>query len=237
MGEDEKGKYIAVGGTLDFDIAFIKKYNFSPEARLYSGANKVRINVKLQNMKASPMEYMYLCHINFRPFNGARLVYNIPRDKEHIKVHKIVPATLPEETQKKLSAYMDKLEANPALMDEVGNPDEIYIPEICCALKYNPDENGRGYTMQYIEGDGACYVDHPVDALPLSVRWISRTPDEDSMGMVLPATSEHLGYYDSKAKGYVKELGPHESLEFYMEIGYISDKRAKEVEKKINKLI
>ncbi len=237
ISDDENGKYIAVGGTLDYDIAFVKKYHFSPETRLYSNANTVKINVKIENKKATPMEYMYLCHINFRPFNGAKLVYNVPRDKEHVKVHKIVPDSLPKETQEKLRAYMDKLEENPAIMDNVGNGDEIYIPEICFALKYNPDENGRGYTMQYIEGDGACYVNHPVDKLPIGVRWISRTADEDSMGMILPATSEHLGYYDSKARGFVKELGGYESLEFYMEVGFIDDAEAKEVEKKINSLI
>ncbi len=237
VGTDEKGTYMAVGGTLHFDIAFVQKYDFSPETRLYAGASKVRVNVKLENKKASPMEYMYLCHINFRPFNGARLVYNVPRDAEHIKIHKIVPDTLPEETQKKLSAYMEKLEADRSLMDTVGNPDEIYIPEICFAMKYNPDENGRGYTMQYIEGEGACYVDHPVKELELPVRWISRTPDEDAMGMVLPATGEHLGYANAKAKGQIKMLAPYSSVEFYMEVGFITDAEAKTVEAKINKLI
>lgn len=237
INTDENGKYIAVGGTLDYDIAFVKKYHFTPECRLYSNANKLRINVKLENMKGAPTEYMYLCHINFRPFDGARLVYNVPRDREHVKVHKIVPDTLPLETQKKLSSYMDKLEENPALMDKLGNPEEIYLPEICFALKYEPDENNRGYTMQVIDGEGACYVDHPVDTLPVGVRWISRTPDEDSMGMILPATSEHLGYYDSKARGFVKELGAYESLEFYMEVGFIDDAEAKAVEEKINALI
>ena len=237
INTDENGKYIAVGGTLDYDIAFVKKYHFTPECRLYSNANKLRINVKLENMKGAPTEYMYLCHINFRPFDGARLVYNVPRDREHVKVHKIVPDTLPLETQKKLSSYMDKLEENPAIMDKVGNPEEIYLPEICFALKYKPDENNRGYTMQVIDGEGACYVNHPVDTLPVGVRWISRTPDEDSMGMILPATSEHLGYYDSKARGFVKELGAYESLEFYMEVGFIDDAEAKKVEEKVNALI
>ncbi len=237
IGEDNNGKYMAVGGTLHFDIAFVQKYDFSPEARLYEGANKVKINVKLENKKASPMEYMYLCHINFRPFDGARLVYNVPRNKEHIKVHKIVPDSLPTEVKAKLSSYMDKLEQNPAIMDSVGNADEIYIPEICFALKYNPDEDGRAYTMQYIEGEGACYVNHSAEVLPVGVRWISRTPDEQAMGMILPATSEHLGYADSKAKGYVKELAPYSSLEFYMEVGFITDAEAKELEAKINKLI
>lgn len=236
-GCDEKGNYFAVGGTYAYDVAFVKKYDFSPECRLYEGANKVRVNVKLENKRAEPMEYMYLCHINFRPFNGARLVYSVPRDLDHIMIHKIVPDTLPADAQKKLSGYMEKLESDLSVMDKVGNADECYLPEICFRMTYNPDEEGRGHTMQYIEGEGACYVSHPVDALPHPVRWISRTPTEDAMGMILPATSEHLGYEDSKKKGYIKYLDGFSTLEFFMEVGFISDAEAKTVEAKINKLI
>ncbi len=237
VGSDEKGAYMAVGGTYSYDVAFVKKYDFSPECRLYENANKVRINVRLDNKRAEPMEYMYLCHINFRPFNGARLVYSVPRDTSHIMTHKIIPDTLSDDTKKKLSRYMSLLDGDYSIMDNVGNEDECYIPEICFRMTYVPDENGRGYTMQYIEGEGACYVDHPVDALPHPVRWISRTPTEDAMGMVLPATSEHRGYEDSKKKGYIKYLDGFSSLEFYMEVGFITDSEAKKVEEKINSLI
>ena len=236
-GEDEKGKYIAVGGTLHYDVAFVQKYDFSPESRLYEKATIVKVNVKLENKRSEAMEYMYLCHINFRPFDNARLIYNVPRDAEHIKIHKIVPEDLDDKTKAKLVSYMDALEKDRSIMDKVGNDKEIYIPEICFAMKYNPDEEGRGHTMQYIEGEGACYVSHPVDALPLPVRWISRTGMEDAMGMILPATAEHLGYEDSKAKGLVKYLAGNSTLEFYMEVGFISDSDAKVIEKKINSLI
>ncbi len=234
---DERGTYVSVGGTLACNIAYVKKYDFCPECRLYEGADTVRVNVSVTNGRAEPMEYAYLCHINFRPFDGARLIYSVPRDAEHIKIHKIVPDSLPAEAQAKLRGYMDILDKNITRMDEVGNPDEAYAPEVCFTMKYNPDENGRGYTMQYIEGEGACYVDHPVDALPIGIRWISRTPTEDAMGMVLPATSEHLGYKHAKANGYMRLLGGYETFSFHMEIGFITDTEAKKVAAKIEKLI
>ncbi len=236
-GHDEGGTYVSVGGKLACDVAFVKKYNFSPECRLYEGASTVRVNVTVENGRAEPMEYAYLCHINFRPFDGARLIYSVPRDSEHIKMHKIVPDSLPAEEQAKLRRYMEMLDSDIAYMDNVGNPDEAYAPEICFTMKYNPDENGRGYTMQYIKGEGACYVDHPVDALPIGIRWISRTATEDAMGMVLPATSEHLGYKHAKEHGYIRQLGGYETFSFHMEVGFISDAEAKKVEAKIEKLI
>ena len=235
--EDENGKYVTVGGVLDYDIAFVRKYLFNPECRLYENSSVIKINITLENMKNAPMEYMYLCHINFAPINGAKLVYSAKRDSEHIKVHKIVSPDLPKEAADKLKTYMDALEQHPELQDDVGADYQCYNPEICFAIKYESDKDGRAYTMQYKKGEGACYVSHPVAELPVGVRWISKTADEESMGMILPATSEHLGYLDSKRKGYVKTLGPREKLSFYMETGYLDDSSAAEVEKNIGNIL
>ncbi len=236
-GEDEKGKYVTVGGVLDYNIAFVRNYNFSPECKLYENASTIKVDVSIENMKNTPMEYMYLCHINYAPIEGAKLVYSAKRDAEHIKVHKIVSPSLAPEHAQKLKSFMDRVQDDPSIHDTVGAEGECYNPEICFAIKYEGDENNRAYTMQYKKGEGACFVSHPIDALPVGVRWISKTPDEKAMGMILPATSEHLGYLDSKKKGYVKELGPKEKLSFYMEIGYLDENEAQKIEEKINNLI
>ena len=100
---------------------------------------------------------------------------------------------------------------NPEIMNNVGAEGQSYDPEICFRLKYKGDENNRAYTMQYTN-DGAEFVNHPVDALPDAIRWISRTLNEDSMGMVLPCTAEHLGYTHAKNNGQIKILPPNETL-------------------------
>ncbi len=235
--EDENGKYVTIGGVLINDIAFVRKYRFVPECKLYENSSVIKLNVTIENMKNAPMEYMYLCHINFAPIDGSKLVYSAKRDREHIKVHNIVKPDMPKEAAEKLQTYLNALEDHPELQDEVGGANQCYDPEICFAVKYDSDKDGRAYTMQYKKGEGACYVSHPVKELPVGVRWISRTPDEDSMGMVLPATSEHLGYIDSKKKGYVKSLGGKEKLEFYMDIGYLDDSSAAKVEDYISDIL
>ncbi len=235
--EDEKGKYVSIGGVLDYDIAFVRKYRFNPECRIYEAASTIRVDVSIENMKNTPMEYMYLCHINFAPIDGAKLIYSAKRDAEHIKVHKIISPDLPKTKGEKLKSFMDKVQENPALHDMVGVEGECYDPEICFAIEYTGDESNRAYTMQYKEGEGACYVSHPVDALPVGVRWISRTSDEQAMGMVLPATSEHLGYLDSKRKGYVKELGPKEKISFYIETGYLDNSDSEVIIERINEIL
>lgn len=227
--KDEGGNFIKLGGSINHDTAFVRKYRFSPEIKLYENSSVFKVNVRLENLRAYPMEYMYLCHINFRPFDGAKLIYSAKRDPEHIKVYK-------PSGSKEVTDYADRLEKNPSLMDTVGDVGQCYDPEICFGIKYESDENGRAYTLQYTK-EGACYVSHPTDVLSNGVRWISRTQNEDAMGMILPATAEHIGYQNAKEKGQLKILNANETLEFYMEAGYLAPECAKKVKEKIEKMI
>lgn len=229
-GED----FIAVGGAFFYDQSFVRNYTFRPECRLYEKESVLRLHMTLENRRSKPMEYMYLCHINFRPVDGAELIYSADYDPEHVKVHKII-GDMSKEQAKKLKNYMEQLEKNPALHHKVGTEGQIYDPEICFAVHYRGDENNRAYSLQYTE-EGACYVSHPADVLPVGVRWISRTEDEDAMGMVLPATAEHLGYTRAKKMGQVKLLPAKEKLEWTIEAGYLEAEDALKVKKKIENI-
>lgn len=228
-GEDENGKYICLGGELNHNTAFVRKYKFMPEIKLYENSSVFKINVCLENMRSYPMEYMYLCHINFRPFDGAELIYSAKQDSNHIKVYK-------SNGSKQLMEYMDRLEKDPKIMNTVGDMGQCYDPEICFGIKYETDENNRAYTMQYTPS-GACFVSHPADILSNGVRWISRTNNEDAMGMILPATAEHIGYENAKNNGQLKILEANETLEFYIEAGYVDKDEADKIKEKINNIM
>lgn len=184
----------------------------------------LKINVTIENRRNLPMEYMYLCHINFRPVDGAELVYS--GDYNNVRVYKS------GNESGELLEYVNDLEKNPLQHHVVGGKNQNYNPEICLGINYAGDENNCAYTLQCFD-DGACYVKHPVDALPYAIRWISRTGDEDSMGMVLPATSEHLGYTHAKKNGQVKVLPGNSSISFEIEAGYIDKEQLENVKKKI----
>ena len=132
--------------------------------------------------------------------------------------------------------YFDKLEKDFSIMNRVDKASQVYDPEICFGVKYEADENNRAYTLQYAD-KGACYVSHPADVLTNGVRWISRTNNEDAMGMVLPATGEHLGYANAKEKGQLKVLEPNGKITFTMEAGYIGVDEAKAVKAKIENIV
>lgn len=191
--------YIEIGGKYDYDKSFVRNYSFSPACRLYEDASVLQIRVTLENRRNKPMEYMYLCHINFRPFDGAEIVDSSDYKEEY----------------------------------KVGEGDQsIYEPEACFSVAYKSDENHRAYTLQCTE-NGACYVNHPADVLPYGVRWISRTGNEDSMGMVLPATAEPNGYTYAKKHGQIKSIDGNGRLEFWIETGYIESKDLEFLRQKI----
>lgn len=235
-GEDENGAYMTIGGKLTFKKSFVKWYEFSPSCKLYEDGTFLNIGVELENKRNYPMEYMYLCHINFRPIDGAELVYSAPYDKEHIKVYKTTKVNIEEPRRTQLFEYMDEVEENPEIMNVVGAEGQAYDPEICFRVKYSGDENNRAYTMQYTD-DGACYASHPVDVLPDAIRWISRTLNENSMGMVLPCTAEHMGYTHAKNNGQIKILPPNEKLTFKIQAGYLEKADADIMKDKINKMM
>ena len=221
--------YIAVGGEYNYDKTFVQNYTFSPECRLYENDSVLKIHVEIENRRKSPLEYAYLCHINFRPIDGSELVYSADYDADHVKVIKA------DGDSDELRAFKDKLSENVQLHHKVGAAGEIYDPEICFTVTYKGDENGRAYTLQS-NSEGACYVSHPVTELPVGVRWISRTGNEESMGMILPATSEAMGYTYSKRTGQMKTLGAYEKLAFDIEAGYLMPDEANAVLEKIAKI-
>lgn len=216
-GEDKNGKFITLGGEHNHDTAFVRKYKFSPQIKLYENESMFKINICIENLRAKPLEYMYLCHINFKPVNGAKLLYTAD---ENIHIYKTQGSA-------ELTRYFEQLEQNPHIMDNIGHKDEVYDPEICFGINYKPDKFGRAHTLQYTE-QGACYVSHPVAELPYAIRWISRTANEDALGMVLPATAEHLGYEHARSSGQLKLLEGKQRLEFFIEAGYLEPKEAKE---------
>ncbi len=228
-GEDSRGKYVALGGSHEHNTAFVRRYRFSPEIKLYEDGTILNIKVKLENLRAYPLEYMYLCHINFLPFDGASLITSSKCDKEHVTVYG-------GEGSKEYLAYLGALESDLSLMNEVGADGQCYDPELCFGIEYEENEEHRGYTLQDT-GNGACYVSHPTDILPYSIRWVSRTKNEDSMGMCLPATGEHLGYKNAKDKGQIKILPPNATLEFEMEAGWLDKEECESVKKKIKEIL
>lgn len=234
IGEDQKGKYIALGGVYTHKRAFELDYEFAPECRLYENSSIIDVTVEFRNNKDIPLEYFYLCHINYLPVDGAELLYTAKR--ENITVHREVPEGYPEPAAKNTNDFITRLEKDASIMDNIDSQTQSYAPEIVFTCKYDYDSNGEAHTMELLPDGYSCYVCHRPQELPFGVRWISRTEDEDALGMVLPATAEHKGYIYCKEKGYQRYLNKGQSVTYHIKTGVLSPKQSKEMKQKIEKM-
>jgi len=233
FAEDEKGKYISLSGSYFHKRAFEHNYEFSPECRLYEDASTIEMIINITNHKDLPLEYFYLCHINYRPVDGAKLYYTAKH--ENIVAHHEVPDNYPKGLADKTNAYLDKLDRDMSLVDTIDSDSQSYAPEIVFTCKYDADEDGNAHTMQLLPDGYSCYVSHKPEELPFGVRWIARTEDEDALGMVLPATAQHMGYLYCKQHGLEKYIDSKKSVTFHITTGILSPDESEIIKNKITK--
>lgn len=234
-GEDEKGRYIALSGVTTRKRPYEINYEFSPECRLYEGKSTIDVTVNITNKKDLPLEYFYLCHINYKPIDGSKLYYTAKH--ENITVHHEVPDGYPKLEGKLTNEYLDRLDKDVSLMDTVDKNTQSYDPEIVFTCRYEAGEDGAAHTIQQLPDGFSCYVKHFPDELPFAMRWISRTGDEEAMGMVLPATAEHMGYIYCKSKGQERYLKTGEKATFHMTTGILSPDDSEKMKDKIIKIM
>ncbi len=230
-GEDEDGHYIELGGEVRYRQCFAVDYTARPAIRLHEKDSVMDINMTVENNRTDPLEYLYLCHLNFRPVEGAKLVYSASRDSKHIKEHKDIPSSLPPDKAAKMASYMETLEQNPAVMDIIDAATQIYEPEIVFSVFYDADDAGWARCLQLIP-DGASYVAFRPSELPYGIRWIARTGNEDAMGMCLPATAEHKGLKYCREKGQIKTMPANGRITFHVKAGWLPSERAADEAKK-----
>ena len=234
-GNDENGNYIGLSGVYEHKRCYEANYEFTPVIKLYENASYLDVTASFTNHKDVPLEYYYLCHINHRPVDGATLCYTA--DRKTIKVNHEVPENYFDKAgADATNAYLNRLDKDPALMDKIGGEGQAYRPEIVFSMTYTADENGNAYTMQVLPDGNACYVVHNPTELPYGVRWISRTDDEQALGMVLPATSEHFGKLYCQRNNQQLYLKKGETVTYHMQTGMLDKGEAEKMQAKIKSM-
>ncbi len=236
IGRDEKGVYLAVGGTYVYRNCQEYNYSYRPELRLYRGATVLEMHIEIENHRTNPLEYMFMCHINWLAVEGSHIVYSAPKDSEHITVY---PTELDGNSPRSVAIreYGEKLMANPVLGDILDSDTQAYDPEICTSIKYKSDKNGWAHAMQVMPDGDACYVSFRTEELPYALRWVCRTGDEDGIGIALPTTGNHLGTAYQKSHGLYNTIAPHASGTVRFNFGYLNKEQAELTETHIKKIL
>ena len=86
-----------------------------------------------------------------------------------------------------------------------------------------------------IHPDGAAdFVSHRPSELDHAVRWITRSGDQEALGLVLPATAEADGYTAEKAKGNVRVLPPSASFSCRIRFGALNAAEAEGLRREVD---
>jgi hypothetical protein len=232
-GTDDRGRYLAVGGEYRHTLAFTCNYAARPLVKLYEGSAMLSIAISIENLKRTPMDLMYMAHVNFRPLDGGRLVYSAPCTPATIRVRG-APTHIPVPPGH--AEFLRELARDPS-RHNVFTSGQAYDPEAVLYVDYLADREGWAHSMMVHPDGCASCIRHKPSQLRHGVRWISRTPDQDCLGIVLPATAEPEGYAAEKAKGNVQSLAGGDSVRYEIEAGLLTPAESKAEEAVITSIL
>ncbi len=234
VGSDEGGDYIALSGRYQHTVAFNYNYVAEPLVKLYAGANRCWIGISVTNLKRTPMELMYMAHVNFRPVDHGRLLYTAHATPETTRIRTSIPSHV-----RPTPAYVEfltTLQSQPE-QHHLLAPELPFDPEVVLTSDYLTDDQGWAHAMQIHPDGSADYIRHRPAELDKGVRWICRTPDQDALGLVLPSTAEPEGYHAELAKGNVKTLPAGATFRCALEAGWLSAAEAEQMAGTINAIL
>ena len=233
VGTDEKGTYVGIGGVFRYNRGFGPCYEAHPLTKVYSRSSLMDISIRIENHSNSPMELMYMAHLNSRPVDNARFV------QCHAWTQQDMPLFVPRnfEMSDDYRQMTDKLKADPRLT-EVLKPGVMYEPEVSFNLNApRVDEDGWTHIMQVLPDGTADVLRYKPSELNYALRWLCRTADQDAMSMAFPSTSGVEGYNIEKKEGRVRELPPKGSFSMSLTAGCLSKEDAAKEEALIQKIM
>jgi Domain of unknown function (DUF4432) len=223
FGKDSEGHYIELAGQTRHTVAFAHNHICEPVLRLYEHHARMRMDFSVTNLKADAMDVMYLAHVNFKPVDGGRIVDTVPDEPRFFNIRDKVP----EFFKPRLShtVYVNALKTNPALHRDLTAGLAI-DPELVMGLTFKSDADGFAHSMQVLPDGSADFISHKPSELAHGVRWITRTANQDALGLYLPGTAEADGYTAEKAKGHLVSVAAGQIFKCRYEFGALNAKEA-----------
>ncbi|MCP4383244.1 MAG: DUF4432 family protein [Hyphomicrobiales bacterium] len=233
IGHDDDGPYMALTGTYQHIVAFTHNYIARPTVKITAQSSRISVDLSIRNRKHTALELMYLAHINFRPIDGSTLIDAVPDDPQHVGIRTELPSLFtPSEEYLR---FLDSVVRDPSLHRSLQAGRAI-DPELVMTLAYPSDDTGWTHSMQLHPSGTADFVSHRPAELDHGVRWMTRTADQDALGVFLPATAGADGYTAEKAKGNVRMLAPQEEFRCTYAFGALEPAEAEWLRGKIEAL-
>ncbi|MGD1831758.1 MAG: hypothetical protein ACPKOP_00280 [Sphaerochaetaceae bacterium] len=192
---------IALCGVFNYKVPFKGEYRFAPKVYLGHDGLSAKVAVDAENVSHTPLEYMYLAHINF-DFAGSKTINygDYQFDAEHVRI--IGGGPYAQEPDQLLS-----------LSDE-----DVFDPEVVAVLSHKTDYEFIS-TLRKEDGSSR-WVSQQTKGLDHTVMWMTHNADRGANGFALPATAGPEGKNIERALKKVKTLKAKGSVRFEYAFGY-----------------
>jgi hypothetical protein len=233
IGSDEHGPYISLTGKYQYSVAFSHNYIAQPTLTLRENDGRIHVTMVIKNLKYSPMEFMYLAHINFLPVDNGQIVDTAPIGIAHVRITHVMQGLY--ESSPTYRNMIEDFEHDPEKHRTLLSGGLI-DPEIVLAVNALPDKRGWATSMQIHPDGTADFVRHRPEEFKHCLRWICRSGDQEALGLLLPSTAEPDGYLAERAKGNLQIINPHEEACFSFECGMLDVSASQEMSEAISDL-
>lgn len=230
VGSDDEGAFMTITGQYQYSVAFSHNYIARPSITLRESHGRLHVEMSIKNLKSSPMEMMYLAHINFLPVDNAKIVDTTLEGINNLRVTHVFENLY--ETDIGYRQMVDGFIQDPE-KHRTFTPGGIIDPEIVFAVNPLPDKDGWASSMQIHPDGSADFVRHRPAEFAHSLRWICRSGEQVALGLLLPSTAEPGGYLAERAKGNLLILNAKAEARFVFECGALDAFAAMELSKEI----
>ena len=221
---------ITVLSNYQHTVAFSTNYNVKVSTSLSMGSALMDVSVEVENLKATPMDLMYLAHANFKPVDNGELHYSADYNAQSVRVRRSIPAHVVAKPG--YESFLVELAENPA-RSHVLKPELTFDPEVVFEFDPKSDVDGLAHALHRHPEGFSDYISFRPDQAPLAMQWICRTEDQDGLGMAFPSTSGVEGYNAEKTKGRVVELPKGETWRINMSMGHLTSRETADAIAKI----
>lgn len=235
FGEDENGRFIGMTGSYEYGLAFSVHYTAIPVVKLFEDLTLLEISMSIYNRSGYPMELMYMAHVNFRPVIGGKIFQTLRWDSKHMVLRKSTPSHI--RVSDKFRNFLGRLEFDPVISKTIKKDDE-YNPEIAFFIN-NPDTDREGWShFLQVHPDGTSdYIKYRPAEFDHATRWITRTSDQEALGLALPATCDPEGYTAELKKGNIKLIESGGTKTFTLFAGYLNKNETTKITEKLSEIL
>jgi Domain of unknown function (DUF4432) len=231
---DEAAETATISGSYQHTVAFKVNHRATASVTLQADSAMLDIALDVENLKRTPMELMYLAHVNFRPVDDAELIASAVCSPDTVRVRRSIPSHITPPPG--YTDFIAELAENPSL-HTILRPSLAFDPEVVFAIDMLADAQGWVHTLQRHPGGQGDYITYRRAEAPHTIRWICRTPDQDAIGIAFPATAGVEGYRAEKQKGNIVSVEGGGRWAIAMKAGAVAKAEADTIAARIGEIV